>query len=193
MEEINGDEREERVTERAGVVARNDRCLRRIIGMHKSRHCEKAPACKIAGCYIEHHWMLHGAGRVFPLNEKSKTSNGGTLHLKTPREREGTYGKVLTTPVTDGARGREPEELTAKVRQWLTVKQADEAAESARDRPTVKQSEQATNSRNESPVEGRDPEELVTGWWESDNEDRHTTHEEEVYGQDPQEKEEDED
>ena len=79
-------------TERAGVVARNDRCLRCIIGMHKSRHCEKPPACKIAGCYTEHHWMLNGAGWVFPLNEKSKTSNGGTLHLKNPRERErGTY------------------------------------------------------------------------------------------------------
>ena len=46
---------------------------------------------------------------------------------------------------------------------------------------------------NESQEEGRDPEELVTGWWESDNEDRHTTREGEVYDQDLQVKEEDED
>ena len=51
--------------QRAKIVAENRRCLRCIVGEHMSRDCAKPPKCTKRGCQLSHHWMLHGAGRVF--------------------------------------------------------------------------------------------------------------------------------
>ena len=114
--------------QRAKIVAEKRRCLRCIIGEHMSRDCAEPPKCTKRGCSFSHHWMLHGAGRIFEkrtdmkANVNEKLTDEGATSSK--RLEEGVNKKLKNEETEES--GEETEESSEeteyekKSRPWWT-------------------------------------------------------------------------
>ena len=68
------------VLERAEFARDKKLCFRCLDGLHRSSECPTKNVCSVEGCGQRHHFLIHGAPRMFPIKSKELEQNNPTVN-----------------------------------------------------------------------------------------------------------------
>lgn len=71
------------IEKRADVIKEKSLCLRCLEPGHRGSTCERTKSCGTDGCTGKHHYLLHGAPRIYPKSNHRTTKTNGTAQSQT--------------------------------------------------------------------------------------------------------------